>query len=351
MEMEVQRGILEGAPKDATRVRLIRHLAKDLPDFWLLVDALKIGGLRNHGQGNSQSPVVERNFRVASEHNLCIGLVTDKLAIILGLESTPHTILVSGGLIHDASKKMEITMMEYLNKLRTGTEPEQVKAELEGFVGLVCRAGINYPDQAIGNLQGKNFIEASVFFDQHINTPFLRSIFRSSSFEPEEQDEVIEVAGSDSFGAMPKTVSRAVYFSQELKERDLEVDKFLETAAKMNLPAVTGNQTDLLAATLVYADAIVGDVKMNTKKGNVLTTQIQGLALRKKLSMSSPRYVILAEEARPYYGGENFFNVSYGAVDVIEKVIVQRGKNNGTLDLNISPDDLPNIILSQLQHS
>lgn len=345
-------GFLPGEEADFTRVRLLLNLRREIPAFEYAVKALRLGGLRTHGSNNPKASIQERSFRPASEHCAVVSLLLYETSDFLGLEKRRRNIMVTSGLAHDTSKRLEIAMMGYINATPSDSKERSRNYFEQLLKDTTAASSIEEAKKITEGLAGLDFFASSSYFDEYVNTSFLKSAFANSPLNEEEKEEFLEVAGSDSFGTIPKMVARAAYFSKELPYLSPKAQNILNIAKAMDdhnkLPKIKGDEVDLMGATLLYVDDIVGMGPFLTKKGFKDKSRVVGLEARKASGLSHPLYSKLAEEARPFYEGNNLLEVSYGAAEIVEQVLVHRGKMKGLMDFELDSSKLPLLLIEKM---
>lgn len=345
------RGVLNGEPRDSGRIFLIRNLAHETPLFWTAVGGMKKAGIRKSGETSPTIPAPERSFKLASEHSLVVALIVREIAEMIGLPKQQKQLLITAGLIHDATKKIEISMMDYP---KVQTEKDLYKKELEQLIkGIGVVNSDNTIKTILEELEAKNAFEASQYFDETINTPFLEQIFSGPQvvLEKSEKDILINVASSDSFAAIPRNIARTARLVKDLSHTSDACSLFLNYVENMRdngtLPEVKESDADLLSLILTYADGLAGTTKIEVDGEDKITTTLKKLADRKKESIGNQSYQKLEEDSKPYFGGSTLLTVSYSMQDVIQELLFKI-INGDKLPIK-TPDDLPQIILDRIQ--
>lgn len=323
--------------------KLTLQLARKIPSFSLALDILKKTGapLRKgetiEKNKSGEIAVFERDFRVMSRHGLVVAFAADSVADFLALSHEDRNDLVTAALLHDATKPVEVAMMGYKKLVDQGKSTEEKKQILEKILSNV---DISNVDKIIDQMVNLNPIEFTVFFDNKINEPVLRTMFSNSGLSKEKQARLVSIATSDSMGSLPEIIARARHFGQHLQKDDT-MNSFMQFSGKLRhdgkLPHVYGNQKEFLGMILLYCDGIT--------QGTTLATIDQRL----DEVVARGAYREVDEAVKPAYDGKTFFEVSRLTAHVIERIIKDEGVKKVKIDVSFIPEELPMLIFDNLE--
>lgn len=322
---------------------LTLQLARTIPSFSLALDILKKTDVRLRKSEtiekniNGEIAVFERDFRIMSRHALVVAFAADSTADIIGLDDEDRNDLVTAALLHDATKPVEVAMMGYKELSNQGEATEEEKQILEK---ILSNADISNVDKIIDQMVNLNPIEFTVFFDNKINEPVLRTMLSYSGLSKEKQARLVSIATSDSMGTLPTTIARVRHFGQHLQKDDA-VDSFMKFSGKLNndhkLPHVYGNKREFLGMILLYCDGITQDTNLVTIDQRLDEVVARGA------------YREVDEAVKPFYDGKTFFEVSRLTAHVIERIIKNEGVKREKIDRSFIPEELPMLIFDNLE--
>lgn len=324
--------------------RLTLQLARKIPSFFIALDILKKTGVRLkkaetiEKNNNGEMGCFDRDFRSMSRHGLVVAFATDSIADLIGLDSDDRNDLVISALLHDATKRIEVVMIGYRALVDQKKDGEKEKKLLSA---LLTNVEVTNVDGIIHQTAHLNPIEFIYFFDTQINEPVLKSMLALSPLSKEKQQRIINIAISDSMGALPIGIARAAHFSKSMNEEDATFKEFKQLSVRLRrdkkLPHVYGNQREFLGMILSYCDGIT--------KGAAITTIDQRL----KDVLAREVYCNVDEEVRSFYYGRSFFEVSRLTGHVVERIIKNEGVKKGKIDTSLIPEELSTLIVNNLQ--
>ncbi|GEM_PF-6833810 len=340
-------GILEKPEGPRTQhVGLIRNLLRS-SHSGLAIQALGVGGVRDKSaltveklpQGD-HIEVFNRGFNNMAEHNLVVGLSTGAIADLIGLDKDEKRLVVTGGLMHDATKKLEVIMLGYRAALQEGTVDEEKNKVI---IDSLTRAGITDKELTIEQVRDtlsacsqEQFFD---FFDQKVNAPFIHRMLNTSDLSPEEREQLFRVATSDSASGQPRVISIVSHYAENLPNDEV-TDNFRERTAAWKrqgiVPEIEPDNIDFLSMILWYSDSIVAH------------NRIAYLDERLDDVVKRGAYGEIDRKTKDTFG-QTYYEVARLTNHMIERILKARGVANGTINPELPPEELPRVIFDHIQ--